>query len=348
MTDFAVSLMHWYQEHARKLPWRETSDPYLVWVSEIMLQQTRVDTVIPYYYRFIGRFPTVQALAGADEEAYLKLWEGLGYYSRVRNLIKGAKYVVEHHGGILPKNREELLKIPGIGPYTAAAILSIAYGQQVAAVDGNLMRVYARTNALEVRPDDEAAKRECAAYLQSHMDEENAQHFNQALMDIGELVCLPNGEPHCNLCPFQGLCKAHLAHKETSYPLPKKRVEKAASRLLVIVGVYQGKLWIRKRPEKGLLGGMYEFPHVDIPKGKDASFALKNCKIPCKNPLFLANHKHIFTHLVWEMEGYVVELMEAPEEGLLASLDECRFRYTLPNAFASFLNAFVDKFGPDF
>ncbi len=344
MSDLSKALLDWYDVHHRVLPWRMSKDPYRIWVSEIMLQQTRVETVKPYFLRFMETFPNIKVLASAPEEAYLKLWEGLGYYSRVRNLAKGAKLIQERFLGTMPETKEELLQVPGIGEYTASAILAIAFGEKEVAVDGNLIRIYARLNKASVVPNDASSKKACEQYLLQHIDENRAGDFNQALMDLGELVCLPNGAPKCDQCPFASFCKAHIEGKETSYPLPKKKVEKKRERRAIFCLIYQNKVLLFKRPADGLLGGMHEYLNVKLEGKKKPEQILKNLEIPCKTPMDLGKKKHVFTHLIWDMEGYVGYLEEAPKDGVLASREEILDRYTLPSAFSNFTDILLRRY----
>lgn len=343
MHDFVDALCSWYEEHKRDLPWRRTNDPYAVWVSEVMLQQTRVETVIPYFLRFMHAFPTVFDLAGSQEEEYMKLWEGLGYYSRVRNLVEGAKYIIVHHQGILPCSKEELLKVKGIGEYTASAILSIAFKQKEIAVDGNLIRVYARLEKMPIVPNEPSSVKRCRDFFQPFLEEGDPSIFNQALMDLGELVCLPNGAPRCNECPLRDFCKARKEGNALDYPLPKAKANKRVEHRLVLFLIYENKVVIRKRGNNGLLANMYEFPNYLI-EGDSIEKTLQKSSFYCKTPIFLEKKKHIFTHIVYEMEGYVILLEEPPREGILVPMRELKERYTLPNAFSKFLPSLETRY----
>ncbi len=256
-------LLAWYEEHARILPWREDASPYRVWISEIMLQQTRVEAVKPYFTRFLEAFPDVKALAAAPEDRLLKLWEGLGYYNRARNLKKAAGIIMERYGGRVPDTKEELLSLPGIGSYTAGAIASIAYGKPEPAVDGNVLRVLSRVLASREDVASAAVKRQFEEDLALTMPRGDCSAFNQGLIEIGALVCLPNGEPRCGECPLRSVCLAARNGLTASIPYkaPKKprRVEERT-----ILLIESGDLVaIRKRPENGLLASMYEFPGLE-------------------------------------------------------------------------------------
>ena len=253
-------LLGWYDKNARKLPWRDNPTPYRVWVSEIMLQQTRVETVKPYFERFVREVPDVTALAAVPEDRLLKLWEGLGYYSRARNLQKAAKMVLEEYGGTLPAEPKELRKLPGVGEYTAGAISSIAYGRPEPAVDGNVLRVLARLKADGRDVRNPAVKRGEAEELRKIYPQERCGAFTQALMELGATVCLPNGAPLCGSCPLAGLCEGLRTGRAASLPVllpkPPRRIEERTVFLLLC----GGKAALQKRPETGLLAGMWEFP----------------------------------------------------------------------------------------
>lgn len=315
-------LLAWFQKHARVLPWRTEPKPYYVWVSEIMLQQTRVEAVKPYFERFITVLPDIQALAECEEEQLLKLWEGLGYYNRVRNLQKAAKMVMESCQGELPADYEALLKLPGIGSYTAGAIASIAYQLPVPAVDGNVLRVMARLTESYEDIAKASVKKQTEELLKKHMPKEAAGAFNQAMMEIGALVCLPNGEPKCTECPIRSLCLA--AAKQVAMELPvkaKKKARRIEEMTVFIIyraedsegarqrrgKVLQNQVILRKRPESGLLAGMYEFPNTAEKLDIEAAEAvLENWGIRVSSIMPIEEAKHIFSHVEWHMRGYLV------------------------------------------
>ncbi len=253
-------LLKWYDGNRRILPWREEPTPYRVWVSEIMLQQTRVEAVKPYYERFMRALPEVAALSEAPEETLLKLWEGLGYYNRVRNLQKAARVVMERHGGKMPADYDALLALPGIGNYTAGAIASIAFGIPKPAVDGNVLRVLARVRADGRCISEEKVRRAVEAELEKAMPKDRPGDFNQAMMEIGACVCVPNGQPHCEQCPLAVICKAREEGTVLSYPRKEAKKARTAEEKTVLVIRDEGRVALRKRPAKGLLAGMYEFP----------------------------------------------------------------------------------------
>ena len=263
----AQTLLQWYDEHKRDLPWRDDPSPYHVWLSEIMLQQTRVEAVRGYYARFLEALPTIRSLAEADEDVYLKLWEGLGYYSRVRNLHKAAGQIMREHGGKMPETSGELQKLAGIGPYTSAAIASICFGERIPALDGNLLRVFARLTGYEEDIKSGPAKKAAMQYYLETFPQERPGDYNQALMDLGAVICLPNGAPLCEACPWNGSCVAHARGRETELPVVPAKKKRPVEERTVFLIYYDQRLALRKRPEKGLLAGLYEYPnHGGIPR----------------------------------------------------------------------------------
>ena len=324
------NLLLWYEENRRRLPWREDPTPYHVFLSEIMLQQTRVDTVIAYYERFLSRFPTLESLSQAKEEEVLRLWQGLGYYSRAKNLLSAAKMAQNEFGGILPQDEEKLRRLPGVGEYVSHAIASIAFDQKAVAVDGNLLRVYARLNALPIRVDEPKAKRDCEAYYLAYID--SPSRFNQALMDLGELVCLPHGAPKCGLCPLRDCCKAHRQGNPLDYPLPKKKNEAKKVRLAVVLTLEGDAIAVRKRPDEGLLASMNEFPNLE---GTLTQEELARAYPSLFQWEFLGKAKHRFSHIEWDMDVYAAS---GVVEGFdYVPLNELKKRCSLPTAFAKLL-----------
>lgn len=276
-----AQLLQWFRKNGRDLPWRRTRDPYAIWVSEIMLQQTQVDTVIPYYQRFLKSFPTVRRLAKADLSKVLKAWEGLGYYSRARNLHRASQVLSSHLKGKIPDTMEGLLNIPGIGRYTAGAILSIAYNKEAPILDGNVKRVLARLFAVSGDIRKKETERTLWALSESLIPEGHAGSFNQALMDLGAMVCTPRG-PLCLRCPLQRLCKARAQGKPERYPLKaaKKRIPRVDALSAVIER--NGKVLVRQRPAEGLLGGLWEFPNWKI---ENCNHLKKSLKVHLKKEL---------------------------------------------------------------
>ena len=335
--EFTAPLLAWYRANARDLPWRHTCDPYRIWVSEIMLQQTRVAAVLGYYARFLEAFPTVEALAEADEERLMKLWEGLGYYSRARNLQKAAKQIVEQGG--FPKTYASLLALPGIGDYTASAIAAAAFGLREAAVDGNVLRVVTRITDCHEDILDAKVKREIRAQLQTVMPEreEDIRIFCQATMELGATVCVPNGAPKCDVCPVRELCLGR--ERGTAEVLPVKKAKKArkVEEMTVFLLMRDGKVALRKRGETGLLAGLWEFPHVAGTLSEEtapeaiAAWGLKSGE--WKNKL---TAKHIFTHVEWHMTGYTLEVSGEDTEGFVWVDAEGLREHAVPSAFARY------------
>lgn len=317
---FSTELLSWYERSKRDLPWRRHRDPYYIWVSEIMLQQTRVDTVIPYFQRFIERFPTIRDLAEAPEEEVLKCWEGLGYYSRARNLQAAAKQVMERHGGIVPDTKAEVSALKGVGPYTTGAILSIAFNRPEPAVDGNVMRVLSRYFLIEedvAKAGTRTLMEELAAEL---IPEGRASDFNQALMELGALVCTPKS-PQCLICPVMARCAGRLEGAEERLPVKSKakppRPEYRLAALVEGSGALAGRVLVRRRPDTGLLARMWELPHIpaDAVPGEGAGLpdgpamdrlaaALAAAGVPARPGGALLNAEHTFSHIHWHLRVF--------------------------------------------
>lgn len=327
-------LLQWYGMCARVLPWREDPSPYRVWISEIMLQQTRVEAGKPYFERFVAALPDVYALADCPEEQLLKLWEGLGYYNRVRNLQKAARLVVEQYGGALPSDPAALQSLPGIGAYTAGAIASIAFGLPVPAVDGNVLRVWARFTASRADIGSPAVKRMVQEQLRQVYPAGRAGDFSQALMELGALVCLPNGAPACNGCPLQRLCRSHAAG--IAHELPVKAVKKPrrVEERTVLLLVCGDRAALQKRPETGLLAGLWEFPSVEGKLGEERIFELlreEGLSPIAVTPLPPA--KHIFSHVEWHMGGFWVEAAHMQGPFSWVDVTQLRGGYAAPSAY---------------
>lgn len=298
-------LLAWYDRSGRTLPWRSVVTPYRTWVSEIMLQQTRVSAVIPYFERFMTELPDIAALADVPEERLLKLWEGLGYYSRARNLQKAAKVVVSDFGGELPKTCAALKTLPGIGDYTAAAIASINFGEPVAAVDGNLLRVAARVSGCADDIMDTKVRRHFTAKLNEAIDPARPGAYNQAMMDLGATVCLPNGAPKCGACPARAICAAYKNGLTEILPVRAKKKARKIEERTVLLLFRDGKIALRKRPDTGLLASLWEFPSV--PGSLDeagVTLALAQMGLRAQQLEPAGSAKHIFTHIEWDMKGY--------------------------------------------
>ncbi|MCD1147779.1 A/G-specific adenine glycosylase [Peptoniphilus sp. KCTC 25270] len=301
-------LLNYYDREKRDLPWRESPTPYRVWISEIMLQQTRATAVIPYFQRFLEHFPTVFDLAEAHEDLLHKLWEGLGYYSRAKNLKKAAEKIVSEYGGELPASYEKLLSLPGIGPYTAGAISSIAFQLPVPAIDGNLLRVYSRRFLIEETIDSAKGKKKIFALAEKEISTKRPGDFNQALMDLGNNVCLPKN-PKCSICPLKEDCLALEKNCQEEFPKRKEKIKKTDEKWTVLLLEYDGEFFIEKRPSKGLLANLWQFPMIqghlkleDVEK-----FCQENFYIP-KNIETLPSSSHVFSHKVWDLIGYKISL----------------------------------------
>lgn len=302
-TLFTEKMLTWYRQSARVLPWRENRDPYRVWVSEIMLQQTRVDTVIPYYTRFMETFPDVEALANADEATLLKHWEGLGYYTRARNLQKAAQVIMEQYNGVFPDTYETIRALPGIGDYTAGAICSIAFEQPTPAVDGNVLRVMSRLLADDSDILDPETKKRYTKMLADVYPADNRGDFTQSLMELGALICVP-GTPACAHCPVQTLCKAFKNGTQEAYPVRPPKKEKKVEQLTVLLISDGAHLAISKR-DKGLLANMWEFPNVSgWLEETEVRARLAEMGHGVRKVVKEKLVKHVFTHVEWQMQVF--------------------------------------------
>ncbi len=331
-------LLNWYDKKARDLPWRKNKDPYRVWLSEIMLQQTQVETVIDYYNRFLDAFPTIEALACANEERVLKLWEGLGYYSRARNLHKTAKIIVSQNGGNFPETQPELLKLPGIGSYTAGAILSISFNQPVAAVDGNVLRVISRIMEDYRCIDQESIKREVANHLAEVYPKNRCGDFTQSLMELGATVCLPKATPLCNQCPVMDICMAYKADTYSLLPVRKEKKARKIRELTLFVFSCQGKIALQKRTEKGVLEGMWQLPNIDgILEGKEVLSRVKEQGGIGARIERVKEAHHIFTHIQWQMTCYYISCDNTFGDYIWAAVEEIEKEYSIPTAFKKLL-----------
>ena len=312
------ALLKWFREDARDLPWRKTKDPYFIWLSEIILQQTRVDQGLPYYLRFTRAFPTVRDLADAPEEAVLKLWEGLGYYTRARNLHKAAKLVVNEYGGELPKKAEMLQFLPGIGRYTAGAISSIAFGERAPIVDGNVKRVLARIYDMNACIDTPEVEKELWALAESLVPPGNPGDFNQSMMELGARICTPK-KPDCASCPVQKQCQGYAAGVQESLPVRKAKKAVPHKEIVVAVIKVDGNYLLGRRPSEGFLGGLWEFPGGKLEKGETHQQALvRECKeelgVDVKVGGMIATVKHAYTHFKVTLNVYSCVIMKGKPE----------------------------------
>ena len=330
-------LLEWYAAGHRDLPWRRDRKPYHVWLSEVMLQQTRVEAVKGYYRRFLAELPDIPALAACPPDRLAKLWEGLGYYSRMRNLQKAAQVIVSAHGGVFPREYDAIRALPGVGDYTAGAIASICFGLPEPAVDGNVLRVLSRVTDDAAPVTDAAVKREYAARLREIYPAGRCGDFTQSLMELGATVCGPNSQPQCALCPLDSLCLARANGTALLRPVKAPKKEKRTEEKTVFILRCGTRIAVRRRPEQGLLAGLWELPNVD---GKcSAQQALAQAERWGVHPRELCRSSektHIFTHIRWELRGFYIECAEAAP--LFTWVDPARFRQdiALPTAFRIF------------
>ena len=330
-------LLEWYAPGHRDLPWRRDREPYHVWLSEVMLQQTRVEAVKGYYRRFLAELPDIPALAACPPDRLAKLWEGLGYYSRMRNLQKAAQVIVSAHGGVFPREYDAIRALPGVGDYTAGAIASICFGLPEPAVDGNVLRVLSRVTDDAAPVTDAAVKREYAARLREIYPAGRCGDFTQSLMELGATVCGPNSQPQCALCPLASLCLARANGTALLRPVKAPKKEKRTEEKTVFILRCGTRIAVRRRPEQGLLAGLWELPNVD---GKcSAQQALAQAERWGVHPRELCRSSektHIFTHIRWELRGFYIECAEAAP--LFTWVDPARFRQdiALPTAFRIF------------
>ena len=347
LNRLVIPLLEWFRDHQRTLPWRSDPTPYHVWVSEIMLQQTRVAAVLGYYARFLTAFPTVEALAAAPEERLMKLWEGLGYYSRARNLQKTARIVAES-GGRFPETYQELLALPGIGDYTASAIASAAFGKREAAVDGNVLRVVMRLTDCHDDIADPKVKKAVRARVQAVMPEteEDIRVFNQATMELGATVCAPNGPPRCLECPARDFCLGRLRGTAEDLPVKGAKKPRRVEERTVFLLLRQGQVALRKRPKTGLLAGLWEFPNVEGELDEaGASAAVESWGLTPKQWESRLTAKHIFTHVEWHMTGYTLEVTgDGPADLIWANDGELGER-AVPSAFARYYDEAKRRLG---
>ncbi len=339
----AAPLLAWYDRGRRILPWREDPTPYHVWLSEIMLQQTRVEAVKPYYDRFLEALPDIASLAAVEEEKLLKLWEGLGYYNRARNLKKAAQILVSEYGGRMPDDYDKIVSLPGIGSYTAGAVASIAFGKPRPAVDGNVLRVLSRLRADDRDILSAQVKKSVEEELTDVMPADRPGDFNQALMELGATVCIPNGAPKCDVCPWKDLCMARAEGRTGELPQKARKKPRTIEEKTVLVIQDGARVALRKRPEKGLLAGMYEFPSVEGYCGEEEVLAyLRELGLSPLRIRALPPAKHVFTHKEWHMKGYMVRVDELAAKGegqrmqglLFVDPEQTRTDYPIPSAFA--------------
>ncbi|MBR4424379.1 MAG: A/G-specific adenine glycosylase [Oscillospiraceae bacterium] len=336
LEELAARLLPWFETHARDLPWRRDREPYHVWLSEVMLQQTRAEAVRDYYARFLAALPDIPALAAAEEGQLHKLWEGLGYYSRVRNLHRAAEEIVERHGGVFPSDYAAIRALPGVGDYTAGAVASICFEQPTPAVDGNVLRVLSRLTGDRRCVDAASTRRAWREGLAAVYPPGHCGDFTQALMELGATVCLPNGAPACAACPLADGCAA----AEGDWRSLPVRLQKRPRRreTLTVFLLRCGTRWaLRRRPARGLLAGLWEWPNV--PGNLDPQAALDQAAAWGAAPTALERERrmeHVFTHVEWEMHGVYLQCREMPDRFVWVTADELEQEIALPTAFRKF------------
>jgi A/G-specific adenine glycosylase len=331
----------WYEENKRDLPWRKEISAYRTWISEIMLQQTRVEVVKPYFARFLDMFPDIQTLAQANEEQLLKSWEGLGYYNRVRNIQKAAQTIVEQYGGEFPQDYEKIRELPGIGDYTAGAIGSIAFGIPRPAADGNVFRVLARFLEYDGDIMKQSVRKEMQGMLQEIIPQERPGDFNQAMIEIGAIVCVPNGQPKCEECPLADRCRAREHQTILDYPVKSKaKARREEKRTILIFRDSEGTA-LQKRPETGLLAGLYELPALEgwVSRKEVIDYCKEIGLLPLRVQK-LPDAKHIFSHIEWKMKGYLIQVDELEKSCnrpyIFAGYEEIEKKYPIPSAFQAY------------
>jgi len=343
MSPLADKLLRWYREHGRDLPWRGGKSPYKTWVAEIMLQQTRVGTVIPYFERWMKSIPDIRALAMASEQEVLTLWEGLGYYSRARNIQRAARIVVEEYNGELPCNIHSLLLLPGIGRYTAGAIASIAFGLDEVTLDGNLRRVFSRLFDVREQSDSPAGEKILLSLAAEHMPHGCAGDYNQALMDLGALVCTPR-DPQCDDCPLKGMCRAFALCIQAERPVLKPKPILPHHTVTAAVIERNGRYLLRRRPKTGLLGGLWEFPGGKVEAGESIEVALQReiCEelgVEVRVGQYLGVYRHAYTHFRFTLHAIMCYLNGAEWHPLEAA----ELNWVAPSELSNYPMGKVDR-----
>lgn len=348
-------LLEWYSSAARDLPWRTPAgethrpDPYHVWVSEIMLQQTRVEAVRDYYARFLTALPNIKSLANAPHDELMKLWQGLGYYSRANNLKRASIEIQEQYHGKFPRTYQEILTLPGIGEYTAGAIASIAFGEAVPAIDGNVYRIYTRLFEDGSDITKTAFKKQLRSELLEVIPSEAPGSYNQAWMDLGATICLPNGAPLCDRCPFASRCQAHANDSWSSFPVKPPKKKRRIEEKTIILLEYQGTYLVQKRPPKGLLAGLWEFPSQDgFVSTQELQKLLEQWDTSAGSIELLGKGKHIFSHIEWHMIGYLIHLSQAPsiplsEDSVWVTAEKMQKEYSIPSALRLYYSKIISE-----
>lgn len=339
LQNLPQALLPWFDEKKRDLPWRQNREPYHIWLSEIMLQQTRVETVKGYYTRFLQELPTIEALSKCDDEKLHKLWEGLGYYSRVRNLKKAAQVIMASYGGRFPREYAQILALPGIGEYTAGAISSIAFDRKRAAVDGNVLRVYARLMNDDTPIDQPNFKAQVRTALEA-VYPDRAGDFTQALMELGATLCGPNWAPRCEECPCRGFCKAFQAGTAGELPVKLPKKQKKQEKRTVFILECDGEYALEKRPDRGLLASLWQFPNTDgTLEAAEAVAMVESWAMPVKDVQRQLEKRHIFTHIIWDMRGLYMKVGKKNDRFHWFTAEQIGHNAALPTAFRQFWEA---------
>ena len=331
------ALIPWYEAHKRELPWRQDKEPYHVWLSEIMLQQTRVEAVKEYYRRFLTTLPTIADLAEAPEEQILKLWEGLGYYNRVRNLQKAAQTICADYAGVFPSEYAQIRSLSGIGDYTAGAIASICFDAPTPAVDGNVLRVYSRLLADDANIDLQTTKKRITRKLQETYPRKNPGIATQALMELGATVCVPNGAPRCDVCPVAEICQARKQDTWRNLPVRSEKKKRKIVDKTVFILLTEDTVALHKRSASGLLAGMWEFPNVDVKLDKqEAVTQVTGWQVEPVDLLMQTSYTHIFSHVEWHMTAYYIRCRKTNKKWKWVTKESLDETYALPSAFRPF------------
>lgn len=344
MKELSDKITKWYLENKRDLPWRKDQNPYHVWISEIMLQQTRIEAVLSYYQRFMKELPTIESLSKVEDDKLLKLWEGLGYYNRARNLKKAAIEIMEKHHGTFPNTFEEIISLPGIGEYTASAISSICFSLPEVTIDGNVLRVYTRVFEDNSIIDQEKTRKQIREKLMKIVPK-NSGDFNEGLMELGETICLPNGIPKCEICPLKDLCQSRKNKTSLNYPVKNPKKEKKIEHLTVFMLIKENKILIEKRMQEGVLQGLWQFPNINqVMTKKEVE---EYCNYKNIHPIKIEkgiSYTHIFTHKKWVMNSYIITLDNKENlEGIFVTKEMMEEAYSIPGAFQPFKNDFIKR-----
>lgn len=336
MNEIVKPLLNWYKLNKRDLEWRKDKNPYRIWISEIMLQQTRVEAVKPFYYRFMKNLPTIKDLAEVDDEKLMKLWEGLGYYSRARNLKIAANQIMQEFNGDFPSKYEDILGLKGIGPYTAGAIASIAFHQKVSAIDGNVFRVMARVQ----NNFEDITKQATRKRLETDLNQilpNDAGDFNQAIMELGATICIPNGVAKCDICPLQKYCLAYKNGTVEQLPVKKKAAGRKLENKTIVLMIYDNLIAVEKNMQKGVLYDMWKFVSYDTIYTKTEI----EQKLNAIQVMELSNRKHIFSHIEWHMHAYVVYVYEKNAEYTWVEIDKLQQKIALPTVYRKYFEEYL-------